>query len=104
MYTKGSIFHEMICKEKTHLELLIRYLCRNGMDPFKAGKAVNEKIGSTVCEVHRGVLLSYEDDGEERSIVVQGIESTPTYLTVIKVKYVDGYEGYTYRCRFVVRK
>ena len=97
-------FEEFVCKKPEHLELMIRYLKQNGMDPFKAAKKVNEKVGETVCEVHAGELTLYEDHGVEREIVVQGLEHIPTYLTVIKVKYVDGYEGYSYRTRLVVRK
>ena len=97
-------FKEFICQKPEHLELMIRYLKQNGMDPTKAAAKVNEKIGSTVCEVHEGELVHYEDHGTEREIVVQKIEHIPTYLTVIKVKYVDGYEGYSYRTRFVIRK
>ncbi len=99
----GTDFHEIICKEKAHLELLIRYLGRNGMDPYAAMKKVNEKVGETVCEPHAGVLASYESLETERSLIVKGMEHIPTFITPIKVLYRDGYRGYTYRTRRIVR-
>ena len=100
----GTRFNEMICKEMTHLTLLIRYLGRSEMDPFKAAKKVNEKVGKVVCEMHDGTLIAYDEIGPEQSIIVKKLERIPTYITLLKVKYVDGREGYTYRCRFVVKK
>ena len=100
----GTRFNEMICQEMGHLTLRIRYLGRSEMDPFKAAKKVNEKVGSVVCEMHDGILVAYDEVGPEQSIVVKKLERIPTYITPLKVKYADGHEGYTYLCRFVVKK
>lgn len=100
----GTHFEEFICKEMKHLDRLVVFLCRNGMDPFKASEKLNQGVGSVVCEVHAGVLTSYEDMPPERSLIVKGTEHIPTYLMPLRVKYEDGYEGYTYRISMEVKK
>ena len=100
----GMQFDEMMCTEMRHLDRLIVFLSRNGMDPIRAADKVNKGVGKVVCAVHRGKLVAYEDVGEARSLIVKGMERIPVSVTPIRVKYEDGFEGFTYRTLMTVKK
>lgn len=103
-FKTGMPFREMICKEKDQMDRLIIFLSRNGLDPFKAATKINTAVGRTICEVHAGNLVEYEDIGSPKHINVNGIHKFALVeIVVVRVKYADGYEGYTWRTQTEVR-
>ncbi len=96
-FVKGMDFRELICLDQGFMERLITLVCRSGLDPNKAMKKLNQGAGKEVVKIHGGKLSEYEEIGPERSVIVKDIEHVAAKMTIIRVKFEDGLEGWTYR-------
>lgn len=98
---KGTFFEEYIFETEEHVHQVMPHLCKVELNPKKATKRLNTHIGRVVGQIHKGFLANYEEVSPERkqTFKLKGVGERIFFYTTIKVRYTDGFEGFTYRLR-----